>query len=157
MYANKYYTYFCVGYNTSFSYTGAALMGFTFSDDIVSLGNQINFCRAVPNIGIWMYSLVRSINIMIDRVQNKMEGVLEAEAYNHWMGIGRFFRGFRYAQLVQQYGDVPYYDYVVADAAMDELYKPRTPRNEVMDAVFADFHYTIEHVRLTDVDQYVNR
>src|SRR3546814_19506834 len=63
---------------------------------------------AVPNSGIWSYSLVRSINIMIDRVQNKMEGVLEEEAYNHWMGIGRFFRGFRYAQLVQQYGDVPY-------------------------------------------------
>src|SRR3546814_2113507 len=112
---------------------------------------------AVPNSGIWSYSLVRSINIMIDRVQNKMEGVLEEEAYNHWMGIGRFFRGFRYAQLVQQYGDVPYYDYVVADAAMDELYKPRTPRNEVMDAVYADFQYALENVRLNDGDQSVNR
>src|SRR3546814_10565986 len=55
MYANKYYTDFFVGYNTSFSYTGAALMGFTFSDDIVSLGTQSNFGRAVPNSGIWSY------------------------------------------------------------------------------------------------------
>ncbi|MEC3880052.1 RagB/SusD family nutrient uptake outer membrane protein [Parapedobacter sp. 10938] len=157
MYANKYYTDFFVGYNSGFGYSGAALMGFTFSDDAVSLGNQSNFTRSVPNSGIWSYSLVRSINIMIDRVQNKMEGVLETEAYNHWMGIGRFFRGFRYAQLVQQYGDVPYYDYVVADTELDELYKPRTPRNEVMNAVYDDFRYALENVRLNDGDQYVNR
>src|SRR5690606_10427719 len=96
-------------------------------------------------------------NIMIDRVQNRMEGILEPEAYHHWLGVGRFFRGFRYAQLVQTYGDVPYYDYVVPDTALDELYKPRTPRNEVMDAVYDDFRYALEHVRTNDGDQYVNR
>src|SRR3546814_4393144 len=46
MYANKYYTDFFVGYNSSFSYGGAALMGFTFSDDAVNPGNQRNFTRS---------------------------------------------------------------------------------------------------------------
>lgn len=157
MYANKFYPDFFVGYSTGFSYGGAALMGFTFSDDAVLLGRQGNFTRAVPNSGIWNYSLVRSINIMIDRVENRMADKLEEEAYLHWMGVGRFFRGFRYSQLVFQYGDVPYYDHVVSDVDLDDLYKPRTPRNEVMDAVYEDFKFAMENVRLNDGDQVVNR
>src|SRR5690606_40046389 len=57
MYANKFYPDFFIGYSTGFSYGGAALMGFTFSDDAVLLGRQGNFTRAVPNSGIWSYSL----------------------------------------------------------------------------------------------------
>src|SRR5690606_8782857 len=106
------------------TYTSAPLMGYTFSDDIVTLGNQGNFTRSVPTSGEWSYSILRSVNIMIDRLENKLQDVLEPEAYNHWMGIGRFFRAFRYSQLVFQYGDVPYYDHVVSDIDMDDLYKP---------------------------------
>src|SRR5690554_4461925 len=100
MYANKYYTEFFVGYNSGFTYTGAAMMGFTFSDDVLNLGNQSNFTRAVPNSSIWSMGSVRSLNIMIDRLENNMQDVLEPDAYAHWMGIGRFFRAFRYSQLV---------------------------------------------------------
>lgn len=157
LYANKYYTDFFSGYNTSFTYTSAPLMGYTFSDDIVTLGNQGNFTRSVPTSGEWSYSILRSVNIMIDRLENKLQSVLEAEAYNHWMGIGRFFRAFRYSQLVFQYGDVPYYDHVVSDIDMDDLYKPRTPRNEVMDAVYDDLKFAMENVRLNDGEQNVNR
>ena len=157
MYANKFYPDFFIGYSTGFSYGGAALMGFTFSDDAVLLGRQGNFTRAVPNSGIWSYSLVRSINIMIDRVENRMADKLEEEAYLHWMGVGRFFRGFRYSQLAFQYGDVPYYDHVVSDVDLDDLYKPRTPRNDVMDAVYEDFKFAMENVRINDGDQVVNR
>lgn len=157
MYANKYYTEFFVGYNSGFTYTGAAMMGFTFSDDVLNLGNQGNFTRAVPNSAIWGMGSVRSLNIMIDRLENNMQDILGPDAYAHWMGIGRFFRAFRYSQLVLQYGDVPYYDYVVADTDLDALYKPRTPRNEVMDAVYDDFRYALENVRINDGAQNVNR
>lgn len=157
MYANKYYTDFFNGYNTGFTYSSAPLMGYTFSDDIVRLGNQGNFTRAVPNSGIWGMSSIRSLNIMIDRIQNQMKSVLSDEAYGHWMGIGRFFRGFRYSELAFQYGDVPYYDHVVSDVDFDDLYKPRTPRNEVMDSVYNDFKYALENVRLNDGEQNVNR
>ena len=40
----------------------------------------------------------------------------------------------------------------------DALYKDRTPRNEVMDAVYDDFDFAMKNVRLDDGDaQYVNR
>lgn len=157
LYANKYYTSFFPGYGINFNYAGAALMGYQFSDDVFLWGNQGNFSRAVPNSGIWSMSLLRSINIMIDRIQTRMTDILDDEAYNHWLGIGRFFRGLEYAYLVRIYGDVPYYDHVVSDIDPDDLYKPRTPRDEVMNAVYDDLKFAMQHVRLNDGDQQVNR
>ena len=157
LYANKYYTDFFPGYGHGWTVTGAALMDYQFSDDIVHIGNQGNFTRSVPNSSIWSYTLIRSINIMIDRIENKMDGILDEDAYNHWLGVGRFFRAFRYADLVAQFGDVPYYDYVVSDTDLDDLYKPRTPRNEVMDEVYNDFVFAMENVRTNDGDQSVNK
>src|SRR5690554_3628395 len=157
LYANQFYPTLFPGYGTNFSSGDVPLLGYQHSDDIVILGNQSNFTRAVPNSGIWSMTTLRGINIMIDRLENRMQDVLQPEAYAHWMGIGRFFRAFRYSQLVTQYGDVPYYDHVPSDLDLDDLYKPRTPRNEVMDAVYDDLKFAMENVRLNDGEQNVNR
>lgn len=167
LYANKYYagytdggTYypgFFMGYGHSWTNSYSPLMGYQFSDDVVHNGNQGNFTRAVPNSKIWSMVVVRSINIMIDRVENKMKDVLSDEAYNHWMGIGRFFRALSYSDLVFEYGDVPYYDHVPSDTDLDDLYKPRTPRNEVMDAIYDDLKFALQNVRLNDGEMNVNR
>lgn len=157
LYANKYYTTFFTGYGSGFDYSGAAYMGYQFSDDVFVRGRQSNFGRSVPNSGIWGMSTLRSINIMIERIEDRMQDVLTEEAYNHWMGIGRFFRAMDYARLVNAYGDVPYYDHVVSDIDLDDLYKPRTPRNEVMDAVYEDLKFALENVRSSDGDQSLNR
>lgn len=157
LYANQFYPTFFLGYGTNFSSGEVPLLGFQHSDDIVSLGNQSNFTRAVPTSGSWSYTTVRGINILLDRLENRMQNILEPEAYNHWTGIGRFFRAFRYSQLVTQYGDIPYFDHVPSDIDLDNLYKPRTPRNEVMDAVYDDLKFAMENVRLNDGDQNVNR
>ena len=157
LYANKYYTEFFDGYGNGFTTAGAPLVGFTNSDDMVVQGNQPNFTRSVPNSGIWSYSTIRSINIMLDRIETKMSGVLSPAATAHWTGVGRFFRALRYSELVQAYGDVPYYTRVVSDTELDELYKPRTPRNEVMDGVYDDLKFALQNVRLDDGDQNVNR
>ncbi len=157
LYANKFYLDFFTGYGDGFVTSGAPLMGYTNSDDVVRQGQQTNFTRSVPNSGIWSYSLVRSINIMLDRINERMVGVLDEEAKAHWTGVARFYRALRYADLVQSYGDVPYYDREITNTELDELYKPRTPRNEVMDAVYEDWTYAMENVRLNDGDQNLNR
>lgn len=157
LYANKYYPTFFVGYGSAWANTASPINGFTFSDDVVHNGNQGNFTRSIPNSQIWNMSLIRSINIMIERIEGRMGGILTEEQYNHWMGIGRFFRAFRYTELVLAYGDVPYYDHVVSDTDLDDLYKPRTPRNEVMDAVYDDLVFAFENVRVNDGEMNVNR
>ncbi|MEO6948511.1 MAG: RagB/SusD family nutrient uptake outer membrane protein [Ginsengibacter sp.] len=157
LYVNKYYSDYFPGYGLGFNYSGSALMDYQFSDDVFLMGNQGNFSRSVPNSGSWNYGNVRSINIMISRMKERMTGILPEEAFNHWMGIGRFFRGLEFSELATRYGDVPYYDDIVSDIDKDALYKPRTPRNEVMDHVYDDFKFALDNVRASDGDQYLNK
>ncbi|NGM62424.1 RagB/SusD family nutrient uptake outer membrane protein [Sphingobacterium sp. SGG-5] len=158
LYANKYYTDFFSGYGLNFDAQGGApLLSYNNSDDVLTLGAQANITRAVPNSGIWSYTMIRSVNILLDRVENRMDGVLTAEAKAHWLGIGRFFRALRYAELVLQYGDIPYYGVEVPSTDRDALYKPRDPRNVVMDAVYDDLRFALQNVRLNDGAQNVNR
>lgn len=165
LYANKYYAGytedsetvpgFFEGYGSGFNLGTSYLL--SFSDDVVRQGNQAEFTLAVPNSSIWSYRNIRSINIMLDRVQNRMTTVLTPEAYNHWTGVGRFFRAMAYSDLVLTYGDVPYFDKPISDTDFATLYKDRTPRNEVMAAVYEDMKFALENVRLADGNQYVNR
>ena len=157
LYANKYYTEFFAGYGIGFTTSGAPLVGFTNHDDYVVQGNQPNFTRSVPTSSIWSYNTIRSLNIMIDRIENKMGSVLTTEAKNHWLGIGKFFRSMEYADYARTYGDVPYIDKPVDVSDNDILYKPRDSRNTVMDAVYEDWKFALANVRLSDADQSVNR
>ncbi|HTG54738.1 MAG TPA: RagB/SusD family nutrient uptake outer membrane protein, partial [Niabella sp.] len=157
LYANNFYPTFFTGYGLGFATEGAAMMGYQFSDDVFLMGNQGNFTRAVPASNIWSYSMIRSVNILLNRIETRMGGILTEEAKNHWTGIGRFFRALEYSDLVTRFGDVPYYDYLPDAEDFDALYKPRTPRNEVMDAIYNDLKFALENIRLSDGDQFVNR
>ncbi|MDR2275300.1 MAG: RagB/SusD family nutrient uptake outer membrane protein [Sphingobacterium sp.] len=156
MYANKYYVDYFYGFGIKDNNGSAPIVGFTNTDDIVVLGNQPNFTRSVPNSGIWSYSDIRSTNVMLDRIEGKMESILSAEAKKHWLAVGKFFRAFAYSQLVQSYGDVPYYEHELKDTQVEELYKPRTPRNEVMDHLYDDWRFVLQNMRVNDGEQNLN-
>ncbi|MCH3969647.1 MAG: RagB/SusD family nutrient uptake outer membrane protein [Prevotella sp.] len=173
LYANDFYTYFFPGYGLQYETTYAPNANYTFNDDAVRLSSQSQFTRAVPtskgstSLGMtwqseftgptWNFAWIRKANIMIDRLKERMKGILSVEAYNHWTGIGRFFRALEYARLVNVFGNVPYYDKEVSNTDLDELYKDRTPRDEVMDSVYNDFKYAMTNVRIDDGAQNVNR
>lgn len=150
-YVNELIPKFIIGYNDASMHTG------DFSDDAVFEGRQSNFRRSVPTSSIWSMSTLRDINLMSDRLETYAKGQMPAETYNHWMGVARFFRAYKYALLTRQWGDVPYSDKAVGDDEQKELYKPRTPRNEVMDNVYDDLKFALANVRLNDGDQQVNR
>ena len=165
LYANGFYDHSFIGYNQGWTTTATPHMGFQLSDDIVYNGNQNNFVLTVPNAtegyntntglqwysqfsGLaWNFVWVRKANVMINRLENQMKGVLSTDAYNHWMGVARFFKAIEFAGLVSTFGDVPYYEGEVGSADLDDLYKPRTPRNEVMDAVYDDFVFALNNVQ----------
>ncbi len=176
LYANGFYPTHFVGYNVGWATDASIYLTYLFSDDAVNYGTQTQFELSVPTSRgtatstatyipwldkytgpNWNFSWIRKSNIMIDRIENRMGDILTEEAYNHWMGIARFFRAMDYAGLVTVFGDVPYYDHEVSDINYDDLYKPRTPRSEVMDAVYEDWVYAMGNVRLNDGDLLVNR
>ncbi|QNL48502.1 RagB/SusD family nutrient uptake outer membrane protein [Olivibacter sp. SDN3] len=94
----------------------------------------------------WNFESVRRANIYISRIP---QVPMEEEAIQHWTGIARFFRGMAYADLVNAYGDVPWYDQELEEDD-PELYRPRDPRTGVMDRVLEDFQFAAEHVRISD-------
>lgn len=174
LYANEFYPYFFVGYGTGGD-AYVALNGYSFNDDMVQNSNsQTNFVRAVPTSGTgstsssvawqstfngpnWNFYWIRKANVMLDRIETKMTGILSTTDYNHWTGVARFFRALEYARLVNVFGDVPYYNFEVKTSDIDELYKERTPRNDVMDAVFEDFEFAMNNMKANDGDQKVNK
>lgn len=174
LYVNQAYPVYFVGYNSSWGSAYAPLRGYNFSDDNASTGKQSSFENSVPTsrgssstdisyawiaeyaAGNWNFAWVRKWNVMIQML-DRNKGALGEENYNHWMGVARFFRGYEYCRLVETFGDVPYYDRVVADNEPDELYKERTPRDEVMEHVYDDFVNALANIRMDDGDQYLNR
>lgn len=174
LFVNGGYANYFVGYNSGWGTTYAPLRGYTFSDDLVSANKQSAFQAAVPadnwyraegtywlqqqGASPWNFAWVRKWNLLIDRLdQMKENGYLTEEAYNHWMGVARFFRGYEYSMLVQSFGDVPYYDKVLADNDLDGQYKDRDPREMVMDKVYEDFDFALNNIRVSDGSNYLNR
>lgn len=173
LYGNGFYTQYFVGYNSAWGVDYTPVRGYTFSDDLTTRNVQSHFENSEPasrgdnrEIAPWLtqyagptwnFAWVRKANIFIDRLQNVAQANLDPEVFGHWMAVARFFRGFEYSRLVHVFGDVPYYDHVLADDAWDELYKDRDDRGVVMDGVYDDFKFVMENIREDDGANVLNR
>lgn len=173
LYANAYYPYYFTGYNTSSAADYTPLRGYTFSDDVTGKNVQSSFETSVPDsrgstaetaawLGTyagptWDFAWVRKSNILLNRLENVAKPNLTEDAYKHWTALARFFRGFEYSRLVSVFGNVPYFDQVVADNDLPTLYKDRDDRGFVMDKVYDDFKYVLANIRENDGTQYLNR
>ena len=107
-----------------------------------------HFTKVAPSTGGgWSFTYVRRYNQLIDRITNSTLG---EEAKNHWLGVARFFRGMEYSLLVQDFGDVPWFDTVIESTDEENLYRPRTPRETVMDKVMEDLIFACKNIRESD-------
>lgn len=144
-FAYGFYPAYFVGYGSSFAW-GSYFSGEVLNDDFAPSA-PAQFTRNVPaSGGGWSFSWVRKANIFINRVQ---EVPMEEEAIAHWTGIGRFFRGLEYHDLVNRFGDVPWYENELSENDQEALYRPRDPRVFIMDKVLEDFQFAADNVRET--------
>lgn len=90
------------------------------------------------------WAFVRAINVGMDNYDKALANVSE-EIVNKYKGEARLFRGWFYAEKVSKYGDVPWVDTELS-VDSEELYAPRTPRDEVMENVLADLTFATEHL-----------
>lgn len=175
LYANEFYTQFFVGYNSSWTLDYSLFKGYMFSDDVVSKNVQSLFEVSVPATRgsnsiisppawltqyagpTWYFGWIRKSNLMVDRIETRMQNVLTPEAYNHWIAVARFFKALDYCRLVSVFGDVPYFEKDFITTEKDIMYKDRTPRNEVMDNVYNEFKYVLQNIRTNDGAQTLNR
>ncbi|GHV10562.1 hypothetical protein FACS1894162_5050 [Bacteroidia bacterium] len=147
------------GYETGNSYSWLSDAG----DDAISGGHQTPLLPDVakgipPSDGSWTFTNVRKANYVIESVPRIQES---DEVKNHWLGVGRFLRGFFYSSLSYGYGDVPYFDKVTqfstVKADLDYLFKDRDPRAFVVRKNIEDFRFALENVRVNDGALQINR
>ncbi|GAA4309023.1 RagB/SusD family nutrient uptake outer membrane protein [Compostibacter hankyongensis] len=100
--------------------------------------------NAPASDGTWDFGDIRKANLMIARVPIVP---MDEAAKNHWEGVARFFRAWRYFRLVRRFGDVPWYSQVLEISEDSAIYKPRDPRNKVMDSVLADLDFAVANLR----------
>ncbi len=107
-FAYRFYADYFPGFGSGYTYFNYFFLGQRLNDDF-SPSTPVAFAQQVPvSAGAWSFTKVRDANLMISRVSG-MEN-LAPETKNHWLGIGRFFRAIAYANLVNNFGDVPYFD-----------------------------------------------
>ena len=175
LYSHGFYGNYFIGYGAIWSASYSPFRGYGFSDDVASTGKQSNFSSSVPTsvmstsesaVGTYdtqftcpsmVFSWIRKANIMIDRVENRMDGVLTTEAKNHWLAVAKFFKCFSYCRLVEHYGDVPYFEKELGTTDIDELYKDRDSRIYVMDKVMEMSKEILANMRTNDGSNKLNR
>ena len=176
MYVNDYYTNYFVGYNSGWSTAwGAGAYGsgaYVFNDDVVTTGKQPLFTNTVPSSRYstsltpdmlteysganWNFAWVRKTNLLLERLETYKDN-LSAEAYDHWVGVAKFFKGYEYYRLVCSFGDVPWFEATVASDDFDTQYKDRDSRETVMDNVYNLFADAMGKIRTSDGDNMLNR
>jgi hypothetical protein len=95
----------------------------------------------------WDFGPLRNINYFL---ANNNNPVISDVVRNNYTGIARLFRAWWYSQMVQKFGDVPWYSTPLAVTDSAELYKPRDPRQLVMDSVLADLNYACANITVSD-------
>lgn len=76
---------------------------------------------------------LRNINYMLEN--NKCT---DPAVKNRYDGTAYFFRAWFYYHKLRQYGDIPWYDHVIAPTATEDLNKPRDPRGYVALKIMQD-------------------
>jgi hypothetical protein len=112
-------------------------------DDNVAQGgaNSIsNGTRTVPNTsGDWndRYDEIFTANNILEKGS---KAAVSDAIRNRYFAEARFFRAYAYLQLLQRYGDVPLVLHTL-DIGSPELSMPRTPRAEVIKAIYEDLDF----------------
>lgn len=117
--------------------------------------NSDNLIVASPNLvlngkrgttgGRWVndWATIRSVNIFFDNYRKCQD---DFDVYKHFLGEAYFFRAWFYFQLIDKYGDVPWYSKQLLPGSEDELARPRDPRTVVVDSVLADLDKAVQYL-----------
>lgn len=92
--------------------------------------------------GTW--SKLRNVNYFLDNLHKSKPNVSE-EVYRHYEGVGRFWRAYFYYDMVQTFGDVPWYETALEVDDHEQLMKPRDSREYVMQKVLEDLNFASEN------------
>lgn len=84
------------------------------------------------------------VNLLLTKMERAKDNV-SPEIYNHYEGVGRFWRAHFYFDIVKDFSDVPWYDTPIDPEDKEALYKGRDSREFVMQKVLEDINFAAQH------------
>lgn len=99
---------------------------------------------------------IRRANIMLDRMSNSKGNILESK-YNHYEGVGRFWRAYFYYAKMQTFGNVPWVDHALDIAESEILNAPRTDREELFHYMLEDMNFACKEMLTKGYERVINR
>lgn len=146
-YTNKLYDQFDVSLTDIFSdvysdnislYTG------TSETDILLRGTL------TPNsVGGWtkdIWGELRSINIFMKNAVSLEVSGTDEKLKNHFVGLARFFRANFYINMIQRYGQAPWYDTPILTTDEELLTRPNDTREFIVSKIMEDLKYATENM-----------
>lgn len=109
----------------------------TFGVRSVGFGDGSSVAPATSREWTNYYKLIRASNNILEKSVT-VSG--DAATIRRYLGEARFFRGMAYFELVKRFGDVPYINKTLSTSD-SLLYSARTPRQMVIDSIYADLDY----------------
>jgi len=110
-------------------------------DNVNQTANSVsNGTRSIPNTSNDWTNPYRDIFTANNILEKGVKAQVSDEIKNRYFGEARFFRASAYFSLVQKYGDVPLL-LETLDADAPELTMPRTPKAEVIQAIYDDLDF----------------
>ena len=91
-------------------------------------------------------------NYVLTQLNSSAASSLSETEKEDFIAQVRLFRGRKYYQMVQQYGDLPWFDHVIGAADTDDEHKDRESRDVIMKHVLEDLDYAIDHIKATSPD-----
>jgi hypothetical protein len=89
------------------------------------------------------WNFLRAINVGMDNYGTAVEKGVPQATVDKYIAEARLFRGWFYGDKVSKFGDVTWVEHELTTES-EELYAPRTPREEVMEKVLADLTFACE-------------
>ena len=99
--------------------------------------------RLVPSTDSkWDWTMLRKINFYLAHSSN----CSDEKARAHYDGVAHFFRAYFYFLKVRNYGDVPWYETVIASGDSALLHQPRDSRAVVIEHILSDLDAAISQL-----------
>ena len=149
--------------NNLYNFPGSGLYmddGYATTDNAANTGNTElkTMMTTDPSSGTinggWDWEYLRTVNFFLENFQ---KAEISREGLDHFEGLARFFRARFYLDKVKRYSDVPWYDQVLNTDDEEALYKGRDTRAMVVDKIFEDFQFAVDHIREVQAVGAVNK
>ena len=133
------------------AYSGDAASDY-FPAERLSPRYNKDYDASVPGENWGEWDDIYAYNYTLTMLNSSAAGGLSDADKENFIAQVRLVRANKYFGMMQQYGDLPWYDHVISPTDKDDEHKDRDSRDVIMKHIIEDLDYAINHITATSPD-----